>query len=142
MGEVFNDINTQCQIMDGLVFHKSIGHRKLCTEWAITVEPDTTCYEDCSDGCSAVGSGGRGGELASALCGIGCDPKCGGPSVGGTNHIFWEFAHDSEEEEMTMTYDMCMRALNTEASACDLGSQSHHEGFWYNIDPNEGPCDF
>ena len=39
MGEVFNDINTQCQIMDGLKFHKSLGYYKLCTEWAVTVEP-------------------------------------------------------------------------------------------------------
>jgi hypothetical protein len=140
MGEVLNDINTQCQVMDGLVFHKSLGHYTLCTEWAITVEPDRTCYEDCTLGCSGVGAGGRGGELASALCTVGCDPSCGGPAVGGKNHINWEFVHDSEEEEITMTYDMCMRALNEEASACSLGSEQTHEGFRYKIDPNEGSC--
>jgi hypothetical protein len=140
MGEVFADINTQCQVMDGLVFHKALGHYQLCTEWAITVEPDRTCYEDCTDGCAAVGSGGRGAELASALCTAGCDPGCGGPAVGGTNHINWEFVHDSEEEEITMTYDVCMAALNAEASACSLGSEQTHGGFRYKIDPNEGSC--
>lgn len=142
MGEVFNDINTQCQIMDGLKFHKSLGYYKLCTEWAVTVEPDNTCYEDCSDGCAGVGAGGRGGDLAAGLCGAGCDPQCGGPPVGGTNHIYWKFGHASDEEEMTMTYDVCMKALNTEASACSRGSEQIHDGFFYIIDPNEGPCTF
>ena len=84
--------------------------------------------------------GGRGGELAAALCGSGCDPECGGPPVGGTNHIYWKFQNLSGEEEVTMTYDMCMKALNTEASACSRGSEQNHEGFFYIIDPNEGSC--
>lgn len=139
MGEVFNDINTQCQKMDGVKLHPK-AYTQFCTEWAVTVAPDTTCYDDCSDGCSGVGAGGRGGELAAALCGSGCDPECGGPPVGGTNHIYWKFQNLSGEEEVTMTYDMCMKALNTEASACSRGSEQNHEGFFYVIDPNEGSC--
>jgi hypothetical protein len=139
MGEVFADINTQCQKMAGVKLHPK-AYTQFCTEWAITVAPDTTCYEDCSDGCSAVGAGGRGGELAAALCGSGCDPECGGPRVGGTNHIYWKFQNLSGEEEVTMTYDVCMEALNSEASACSRGSEQNHEGFFYVIDPNEGSC--
>lgn len=139
MGEVFADINTQCQKMSGVTLHPK-AYTQFCTEWAITVAPDTTCYEDCLDGCSNIGSGGRGGEMAAGLCGIGCDPECGGPPVGGTNHIYWKFQNLSGEEEVTMSYDVCMKALNAEASACSRGSEQEHEGFFYVIDPNEGAC--
>lgn len=40
----------------------------------------------------------------------------------------------------TMSYDVCMKALNVKASACSRGSEQEHEGFFYGIDPNEGAC--
>lgn len=140
-GEVLMDINTQCQAVDNAIFKKGDPAFYRCTEWAVTVDPDSTCYDNCADGCAATAnSGGRGGELSAGFCGLGCDPNCGGPAVGSINHIIWEIHHDNDDAESTMTWEMCNKAFETEAGGCSSGSEQHHEGFWYKIDPQSGPC--
>jgi hypothetical protein len=31
-------------------------------------------------------------------------------------------------------------AIGTERDACEHGSEQNHGGFWYALDPNDGPC--
>ena len=133
--EVVNDIDTTCNLVanTALAPGESWTH---CSEWASSTYND--CYETCLDGCSAVGSGGRGADMASALCSAGCDPNCGGIETG-TDHIFWEVKNE-HDVEATITWEVCSAAFNTELGGCASGSEQSHDGFWFRIDPEVGGC--
>lgn len=134
--EVVNDINTTCQLADGVVLAPGASWTH-CSEWAFSRYND--CWEECEDGCAAMASSGaRGAEGAAATCSAGCDPNCGGRETG-TNHIYWEIKNEGSADA-TITWGACNAALNTELGGCSTGSEQSHDGFWYRIDPNDGSC--
>ncbi|KAK3631649.1 hypothetical protein LTR56_016756 [Elasticomyces elasticus] len=58
------------------------------------------------------------------------------------NHINWSFAHANDDAETTISYDTCYNSFMLEAGAWDTGSELNHDGFWFQIDPEEKLCPF
>lgn len=62
-------------------------------------------------------------------------------TVASGNRIEWEIKHGGVgDDTRTMTYDICNTAFNAELAACEHGSESEHNAFWFRIDPNPGHC--
>ncbi|KAK4899949.1 hypothetical protein LTR27_002711 [Elasticomyces elasticus] len=139
-GEVDNDINSFCQQAAGKEITASSPFWS-CTNWQETFSASELCYDSCTDGCGAVGSGGRGGDLASGLCTAGCDPNCDpGPNYNNYNHIEWAIEARDGQPGGVISYDTCMAALRTEVGGCASGSEQVHDGYWFRIDPGSGAC--
>lgn len=58
------------------------------------------------------------------------------------NHINWEIrlADGGSDDSFVMSYEKCVNALKRELDACATSSEQNNGGFWYKIDPNNGPC--
>jgi hypothetical protein len=61
---------------------------------------------------------------------------------GSWNHINWEIRlqDGGSADNLIMSYEKCVNALNRELGGCANGSEQNNGGFWYKIDPNYGPC--
>jgi hypothetical protein len=61
---------------------------------------------------------------------------------GAWNHINWEIRlqDGGSVDSLVMSYEKCVNALNRELGGCSTGSEQNNGGFYYKIDPNNGPC--
>jgi hypothetical protein len=61
---------------------------------------------------------------------------------GAWNHINWEIRlqDGGSADSLVMSYEKCVNALNRELGGCSTGSEQNNGGFYYKIDPNNGPC--
>lgn len=118
--EVAAAINTVCSSLEGTKWEKGGLPYTRCSNWTVTVEPDTTFCCNVIDG--------------------GCIPDCGGPELDSVNRINWEIQYKGDEDEVTFDSGKCVEWFNTEYGGCDTGSEQESDDFWYKIDPNVGEC--
>jgi hypothetical protein len=130
--EVAGDIRKTCNMVANKELRTGEPGFTHCSQWAKTRSGHEDCYDDCTLGCSATR-----GELGSFLCSQGCDPNCD-PGPSGNNHIDWVINLSGPSK--TITYDTCFNALMIELNGCPQGSTQNHDGFFFNMDPQEGNC--
>ena len=142
--EVSLDITSTCSMAAGTVLKPGEVWTR-CSEWATSTSSD--CEGDCIDSCNSMntfpGSTALADQMSSGLCTLSCPSRCSGnrPVVveKGTNRIDWAIRNDGSAD-VTIGFQACSDALNTELGGCDSGSEQVHGSFWYRIDPNWGAC--
>jgi hypothetical protein len=142
--EVSLDITSTCSMASGRVLKPGEVWTR-CSEWAATTSGN--CLGDCIDSCTSTstfpGSTALADQMSAGICTASCPSRCSGVvdkvESTGTNRIDWAIRNDGGAD-VTVDFQKCNDALNTEIGGCDSGSEISKDGLWYRIDPNEGKC--